>query len=106
MSDNIKRILDDVTLRKSVGLKISEFDEELKSLELTAIKKLRLSGILDSKIKKDDSYIVTTILAYVKGNFRFTESNLAIRFQQVFEENKNFMRSTAEYTQESSDNNG
>ena len=52
MSENIKRILDDVTLRKSVGLKISEFDEELKSLELTAIKKLRLSGILDSKIKK------------------------------------------------------
>jgi hypothetical protein len=101
-----KRVLDDDTLRKSVGLKIKEFDEELKGLELTAIKKLELSGIHSSKIQKDDSYIVTTILAYVKGNFRFTEANLAIRFQQVFEDNKNFMRSTIEYTQESSDKNG
>lgn len=101
-----KRVLDDDTLRKSVGLKIKEFDEELKGLELTAIKKLELSGIHSSKIQKDDSYIVTTILAYVKGNFRFTEANLAIRFQQVFEDNKNFMRSTIEYTQESSDENG
>lgn len=101
-----KRVLDDDTLRKSVGLKIKEFDEELKGLELTAIKKLELSGIHSSKIQKEDSYIVTTILAYVKGNFRFTEANLAIRFQQVFEDNKNFMRSTIEYTQESSDKNG
>lgn len=104
MPDN--GILDDKTLRKSVGLKIIEFDEELKSLELSAIKKLELSGIHPSKIRKEDSYIVTTILAYVKGNFRFTEANLAIRFQQVFEDNKNFMRSTTEYTQESSDKNG
>ncbi len=104
MPDN--RILDEATLRKSVGLKINEFDEELKGLELSAIKKLRLSGIHSSKIKKDDSYIVTTILAYIKGNFRFTEANLAIRFQQVFEDNKNFMRSTKEYTQESGDKNG
>lgn len=105
MSDT-NGILDNTTLRKSVGLKIEEFDNELKDLEITAIKKMKLSGILASKIKKEDSYIVTTILAYVKGNFRFTDANLAIRFQQVFEENKNFMRSTAEYTQESSDSNG
>lgn len=108
MSDNnTKGIIDEVTLRKSVGLKIDEFDNELKELELTAIKKLKLSGIQSSKITKDDSYIVTTILAYIKGNFRFTEANLALRFQQVFEENKNFMRSTIEYTRkESSENNG
>lgn len=106
MSDEVKGILDNATLRKSVGLTIDKFDDELKELELTAIKKLNLSGILYSKIKKEDSYVVTTILAYVKANFRFTETNLSARFQQVFEENKNFMRSTAEYTQESSDKNG
>lgn len=106
MPDSIEEFLNIEKLRKSVGLKIENFDDELKTLEATAIKKMQLSGIHPSKIKKEDSYIVSTILAYVKGNFRFTDSNIAIRFQEIFEENKNFMRSTAEYTQESSEQNG
>ena len=52
---------------------------------------------------KDDNFIVTTILAYVKANFRFTDKDIALRFQDVFEKNKNFMRSTIEYTSESSE---
>ena len=105
MTDSSNNFLEIDKLRKSVGLKIEQFDEELQTLEATAIKKLKLSGIHSSKIKKEDSYIVSTILAYVKGNFRFTDMNTAIRFQEIFEENKNFMRSTKEYTQESSENN-
>ncbi len=96
MPDNI---LDVVKLRKSVGLKIEEFDEELKDLESTAIKKMILSGINSSKIVKEDKFVVTTVLAYVKANFRFTDESIAVRYQQVFEENKNYMRSTKEYTQ-------
>lgn len=95
MSENILKIKE---LRNSVGLTIEDFDEELQATEAAAIKKLKLSGILASKITKDDKLITTTILSYVKANFRFTEASLAERYQQVFEENKNFMRSTAEYT--------
>lgn len=103
---NKDNILTAEKLRKSVGLTIDSFDEELTDLEASAIKQMKLSGILSSKITFEDKYIVNTILAYVKGNFRFTDANTAIRFQQVFEANKNYMRSTTEYTQESSDKNG
>ncbi len=103
---NQGNILTAEKLRRSVGLTIDSFDEELKDLELSAIKQMQLSGIVPSKIIAQDKYIVNTILAYVKGNFRFTDANTAIRFQQVFEANKNYMRSTTEYTQESSDKNG
>lgn len=101
-----ENIIEISRLRKSVGLTIEDFDEELKELESTAIKKINLAGIHASKIKKEDSYITTTILAYVKANFRFTDAETATRFMQVFEENKNYMRSTKEYTEESSEQNG
>lgn len=91
-------------LRKCVGLTISEFDEDLKSLRGAAIKKLELSGIVISKIKKEDSLIVETIKAYVRGNYRYTKQDIAEKFLAVFEENKNFMSSTKEYTQESQKN--
>lgn len=100
MSDKIQSIISKDELRKSVGLTIQDFDDELEQLELAGISKLVLSGILPSKIKAEDKLITTTILTYVKANFRFTEANLAERYQQVFEENKNFMRSTSEYTTE------
>lgn len=100
-------VIEIARLRKSVGLTIEDFDEELQELELTAIKKLNLAGIKASKITNGDSYITTTILAYVKANFRFTDAETATRFMQVFEENKNYMRSTKEYTEEeSSEQNG
>lgn len=91
-------------LRKCVGLTISEFDEDLKSLRNAAIKKIKLSGIVASKIKKEDSLIVETIKAYVRGNYRYTKQDIATKFLAVFEENKNFMRSTQEYTQENKQN--
>lgn len=91
-------------LRKCVGLTINEFDEDLKSLRDAAIKKLKLSGIVISKIKKEDSLIIETIKAYVRGNYRYTKQDIAEKFLAVFEENKNFMRSTKEYTQESKEN--
>ena len=100
MSDKIQSIISKDELRKSAGLTIQDFDDELEQLELAGISKLVLSGILPSKIKAEDKLITTTILTYVKANFRFTEANLAERYQQVFEENKNFMRSTSEYTTE------
>lgn len=90
-------------LRNAVGLTISDFDTELKQLESSAIKQLELCGISPSKIIKDDNFIVTTIISYVKANFRFTEKDIALRFQDVFEKNKNFMRSTAEYTMKGSE---
>ena len=95
MPDKVQNIISKDELRKSVGLTIQDFDDELEELELAGISKLVLSGILPSKIKVEDKLITTTILTYVKANFRFTEANLATRYQQVFEENKNFMRSTS-----------
>lgn len=103
MSDNI---LTKEELRNSVGLTIEDFDAELQDIEMAAIQKLKLSGILASKITKEDKLITTTIISYVKANFRFTEESIATRYQQVFEENKNFMRSTAEYTVKSGENDG
>lgn len=100
MPDKVQSIISKDELRKSVGLTIQDFDDELEQLELAGISKLVLSGILPSKIKIEDKLITTTILTYVKANFRFTEANLAERYHQVFEENKNFMRSTSEYTTE------
>lgn len=102
----IKNILDINRIRKSVGLEIKDFDEELQELELAAINKLVLSGIKPSKISKEDTLITTTILAYIKSQFRFSDKDVALRFQDVFEENKNFMRSTSEYTLESSESDG
>lgn len=96
-------ILEIQELRDAVGLTISDFDNELQQLEGTAIQQMKLCGISPSKIKKDDNFIVTTILAYVKANFRFTDKDIALRFQDVFEKNKNFMRCTLEYTSESSE---
>lgn len=102
MSDNILEVTE---LRNSVGITINEFDSELKQLEASAIKQLKLCGISHKKIKKEDSFIVTTILSYVKANFRFTDKEIALRFQDIFEKNKNYMRSTIEYTTESSEEN-
>ncbi|MCI8396836.1 MAG: hypothetical protein HFJ52_04090 [Clostridia bacterium] len=104
MSDS-KNILTKEALRKSVGMSTSEFDEELQELEAAAIQKMELSGINPEKIVKDDNLVVTTIKAYVKANFRFADINLSAKFQEIFEENKNYMRSTSEYTKESSDSN-
>lgn len=106
MPDTIQNIISKDELRKSVGLTIQDFDDELEQLEEAGIRKLVLSGILPSKIKSEDKLITTTILTYVKANFRFTEANLAERYQQVFEENKNFMRSTSEYTTDINAENG
>lgn len=96
-------ILNIQELRDAVGLTISDFDAELKQLESSAIKQLELCGTSPSKIIKDDNFIVTTIISYVKANFRFTDKDVALRFQDVFEKNKNFMRSTAEYTSKGSE---
>lgn len=104
MSDS-KNILAKEELRKSVGMSTGEFDEELQELEATAIQKMKLSGINSSKIVKEDKLIVTTIKAYVKANFRFADINLSTKFQEIFEDNKNYMRSTSEYTKESSEAN-
>ena len=96
---DITSLIEIEQLRKCVGLNISEFDDDLKMLGNTAIKKLQLSGILSSKIVKDDSIIINTILAYVKASFRNTPTDVAERYKLLFEENKNFMRSTKEYTE-------
>ena len=52
MNPDITSIISIVNLRKSVGLTIDEFDDELKGLGNSAIKKLILSGIHSSRIKK------------------------------------------------------
>lgn len=87
-------------MRKYVGLTVEDFDDDLIMLGNTAIKKLLLTGILESKIVKEDSMIVNTILAYIKANFRNTPNDVAERYKNLYEENKNFMRSTIEYTKE------
>ncbi len=99
-----EEILEISKIRKSVGLEIEEFDEELRQLEQAAIKKLELSGILPSKITLEDNLICSTILAYIKSQFRFSDKDIAMRFQEVFEENKNFMCSTKEYTEKGEEN--
>lgn len=104
MSDiNITNLIETKNIRKYVGIIIDEFDDELILLGNTAIKKLIMSGILSSKINSNDSVINNTILAYIKANFRNTQANIADRYKSVFEENKDFMRSTKEYTEVSSD---
>mgnify|MGYP001139679351 CR=1 FL=1 len=94
-----EEILEISKIRKSVGLEIEEFDEELRQLEQAAIKKL-----LPSKITLEDNLICSTILAYIKSQFRFSDKDIAMRFQEVFEENKNFMCSTKEYTEKGEKN--
>lgn len=99
MSD-IEKLITIEELRKCVGLTNKEFDEDLKSLGNSAIKKLKISGIVDSKIAKGDCLIVETIKSYIRGSYRYTKPDIAQKFLNVFEENKNFMRSTKEYTTE------
>ena len=99
-------MLDKDYLRKTVGISIADFDDELSELELAAMKKLELSGICKNKIVKTDSLIVQTVRAYIKAYFRNTPDDIAEKYQTVFEENKNFMRSTKEYTEESESDNG
>ena len=77
-----------------------EFDDELKQLGNSAIKKLILSGIHFSRIRESDDYIKQTIIAYVRANYRYTDQNIANENRQIFEENKNFMSCTTEYTSE------
>lgn len=100
MNPDITSIISIVNLRKSVGLTIDEFDDELKGLGNSAIKKLILSGIHSSRIKGNDDYIKQTIVAYIRANYRYTEPNIANENKIIFEENKNFMSSTTEYTTE------
>lgn len=96
----VTKLIEIKKIRKYVGLTIEEFDDDLIMLGNTAIKKLLLTGILESKITKEDSIIINTILAYVKANFRNTPDDVAERYKSLYEENKNFMRSTKEYTEE------
>lgn len=100
MKPDILKIMDIINLRKTVGLTIEEFDDELKQLGNSAIQKMILSGIHFSRIRKDDDYIKQTIIAYIRANYRYTDSDIAEENRQIFEENKNFMRSTTEYTTE------
>ncbi len=100
MNPDIISIISIVNLRKSVGLTIEEFDDELRELGNSAIKKLILSGIHSSRIKGNDDYIKQTIVAYIRANYRYTEPNIANENKIIFEENKNFMSSTTEYTTE------
>lgn len=98
MKPDIAEIIQIEALRKSVGLTINEFDDELKELGNSAIKKLTLSGIHFSRIKKEDDYIKQTIVAYIRANYRYTDPNIARENKIIFEENKNFMSCTTEYT--------
>lgn len=100
MTPDINTIFKNEQLRKIVGLTIDEFDDELKRLGNAAIKKLILSGVNSSKIKQGDSYLEQTITAYIRANYRYTESKIAQENRQIFEENKNFMSSLSEYTTE------
>jgi len=100
MEPDILEIIDIENLRKTVGLTIEEFDDELKQLGNSAIKKLILSGIHFSRIRESDDYIKQTIIAYVRANYRYTDQNIANENRQIFEENKNFMSCTTEYTSE------
>ena len=100
MTPDINTIFKDDELRKIVGLTIDEFDDELKRLGNAAIKKLILSGVNSSKIKAKDSYIEQTISAYIRGNYRYTDKDIAQENRLIFEENKNFMSSLSEYTTE------
>ena len=100
MGPDIYGIIDLNDLRKCVGLTISEFDDELKILGDSAIKKMILSGIHVSRIRKEDSYVKQTIMAYIRANYRYTDPKIANENKIIFEENKNFMRNTTEYTTE------
>lgn len=106
MKPDISEIMTNEELRKTVGLTIEDFDEELKILGNTAIKKLVLSaGVSKDKIVKEDSYIKQTIMAYIRGNFRYTDPNIAEENRSIFEENKNFMSLLNDYTSESEEEN-
>lgn len=105
MKPDISEIMTNEELRKIVGLTIEDFDEELKMLGNAAIKKLVLSGVLQEKIKKEDSYIKQTITTYIRGNFRYTDADIAEENRLIFEENKNFMSLMNEYTSNNSKEN-
>lgn len=100
MGPDILNIINISDLRKCVGLTIEEFDDELKMLGNSAIKKMVLSGIHSSRIKIEDSYVKQTIMAYIRANYRYTDPKIANENKIIFEENKNFMRNTTEYTTE------
>ena len=100
MTPDINTILKNEELRKIVGLTIDEFDDELRRLGNAAIKKMILSGVNSSKIKTKDPYIEQTISAYIRGNYRYTDKDIAQENRLIFEENKNFMSSLSEYTTE------
>ena len=103
MTPDINTIFNNEKLRKIVGLTIDEFDDELKRLGNAAIKKLILSGVNSSRIVANDSYIEQTISAYIRGNYRYTDKDIAQENRLIFEENKNFMSSLSEYTTPSED---
>lgn len=100
MNPDISKIIEIEYLRKSVGLTIDEFDDELKELGNSAIKKMILSGIHSSRIRKEDDYIKQTIIAYIRANYRYTDPDIANENKIIFEENKNFMSCVSEYTTE------
>ena len=106
MTPDINNIFKNEELRKIVGLTIDEFDDELKRLGDAAIKKLILSGVNSSMIKAKDAYIEQTLSAYIRGNFRYTDKEIAQENRQIFEENKNFMSSLSEYTTKKENTNG
>lgn len=98
MAPDINTIFKNEELRKIVGLTIGEFDDELSRLGNAAIKKLILSGVNSSRIIAKDSYIEQTISAYIRGNYRYTDKDIAQENRLIFEENKNFMSLLSEYT--------
>ena len=100
MEPDISEIMTNEELRKIVGMTIEDFDDELKTIGNAAIKKLVLSGIKEEKFSKEDSYIKQTIMAYIRGNFRYTDPAIAEENRNIFEENKNFMSLMSEYTSE------
>ena len=106
MTPDINTIFKNEELRKIVGLTIDEFDDELIRLGNAAIKKLILSVVNSSRIVAKDSYIEQTISAYIRGNYRYTDKDIAQENRLIFEENKNFMSSLSAYTTASEDTTG
>lgn len=76
-------MMDVAELRKRVGLSNTNFDEELKEVELAAIDDLKMSGIHESNIVASDPVVCQAITAYVRANFRNNTSS--DKYQKSYE---------------------
>ena len=82
-------------LRKRVGLSNTNFDEELREVELAAIEDLKISGIHEGNIVASDPVVCQAITAYVRANFR--NNKQSEKYQKTYERIRHKMSVSSSY---------